>query len=221
MRKFNVKLFQTGLFFFLFGTVAISFASDKQSAVVLEVLTGDSVRLEGGKILKYANVSSPPLQSAIPMLRQYGLDALLFNKKLVAGKKILVEWGPQIRDEKNNLLGYVFLEDGTFVNEALLKEGHGKLALKAPNLKYSDVFRRSELEAQRNKKGLWKEEPVNPYIKNEYVGEKNTKIYYFPTSPELEHIPQAYLVNFKSRVEAVAAGYRPCSTCHENETQEF
>ena len=56
---------------------------------------------------------------------------------------------------------------------------------------------------------------MNPFLKSEYIGEKNTKIYYFPTSPELERIPEAQLVTFRSRVEAKAAGYRPCSTCKE------
>ncbi|MGH7197497.1 MAG: thermonuclease family protein, partial [Candidatus Omnitrophota bacterium] len=183
---------------------------------VHEVLTGDTVRLKGGKTLKYVGVESPPLQNILPLVRQYGSEATEFNKILVAGKKILVEWGYQVRDEHNNLLGYVFLEDGTFVNREILRAGHGKAFVTAPNLKYSGDLRRAELEARRGKKGLWREEPENPFIKNEYIGDKNTKTFYFPNSPELERIPQSYLVTFRSRVEATAAGYRACHDCKED-----
>ena len=197
-------------------TSRASEALERQPAIVSEVLTGDSVQLAGGKTLKYIGIQSPPLQSLVPLVRDYGKNAFEFNKNLVSGKKIWVEWDSQIRDNKNNLLGYVFLEDGTFVNQQIAKSGNGKVALLPPNTRYSSTLRRAELDARRDRRGLWKEEPQNPFIKNEYIGEKNTKIYYFPTSPELDRIPQANLVTFRSRVEAKAAGYRPCSTCKES-----
>ena len=53
-------------------------------------------------------------------MREYGANALEFNKSLVAGKKIWIEWGSQIRDDRNNLLAYVFLDDGTFVNQGAI-----------------------------------------------------------------------------------------------------
>ena len=197
------------------------YALDRQTAVVSEALTGDSVRLKGGKILKYTGVQSPPLQSRIPLVREYGNEALSFNKNLVESKEITIEWDSQIRENRNTLLGYAFLPDGTFVNKEILKNGHAKFRPVPPNIKYTGVFRTAELEARRKKSGLWKEEPENPFIKSEYIGEKNTKLYYFPTSPELEKIPQANLVTFRSRVEAKAAGYRPCPTCSENDTAEY
>ena len=192
-----------------------AFCAGKQNAFVTEVLTGDSVRLKGGKTLKYIGLQAPPLQSKVVLLRTYGEDALAFNKKLVEGKAVQIEWGNQVRDDRGNLMGYVFLEDGTFVNIEVLKAGHARTVNPAPNLKYAGDLRKAALGAQRDKIGLWKQEPDNPYIRSEYIGEKNTKIYYFPTSPELDRIPQANLVTFRSRVEAKAAGYRACSTCKE------
>ena len=196
-------------------------ALQRQPAVVQEVLTGSAVRLEGGKILNYNGLRTPQLQSIIPLVREYGESSLEFNKKLVLGKKILIEWGPQIRDDQGNLLGYVFLEDGTFVNLEILKAGRGRYVPSPPNLKYSSLFRKADLEARRDKRGIWREEPQNPYIKNEYIGDKTTKIYYFPTSPELNRIPQAQWVTFRSKVEARAAGYTPCFNCKEEKFSEY
>ena len=195
--------------------------AEKQAVIVQEVLTGDTVRLEGGKTLKLIGIQAPPLQSIVPLMRQYGLEAVEFNKKLVAGKKVLIEWGSQIRDDRKNFLGYVFLEDGTFVNREMLKSGHAKVRIIPPNIRYADEFQKNEMEAQRKRRGIWKEEPVNPFIKSEYVGEKNTKIFYRPNSPELERIPEANLVTFRSRVEAKAAGFRPCNTCSESAESDF
>lgn len=191
-------------------------ATARQTVTAKEVLTGDSIRIEGGKTLKYAGIQAPPLQSIIPLVRQYGEESQKFNQQLVLGKKLLVEWGPQIRDDRGNLMSYVYLEDGTFVNEQVLRNGHAKQRLVAPNLKYSGILRQAELGARRERKGLWVDEPENPYIKSEYIGDKNTKTYYFPTSPELERIPESYLVKFRSRVEAKAAGYKPCFSCNED-----
>ena len=218
-KKLNRLLFFTSLSCLIAANTG--FAHERQTAVVQEILTGNAVRLEGGKLLSYIGLHAPPLQSKIPLVRDYGQNAFVFNQKLVAEKKIQIEWGPQIRDDQGNLLGYVFLEDGTFVNLEILKAGCGRWVRSAPNLKYSGLFRKAELEARRDKRGIWKEEPQNPYIKKEYIGDKITKIYYFPTSPELERIPQAQWVTFSSVVEAHAAGYRACFNCREEKITDY
>lgn len=219
--KLSKKLNPAGILLFLLFSLLISSPSlglEKQTATIAEVLTGDTVRLEGGKLLKYIGFYAPPLQSRIPLVRIYGENSLSFNKELVLGKKVQIEWGPQILDDQNQLLGYVFLEDGTFVNLEILKAGHGRWVNTAPNLKYSGAFRKAELSARRDKKGLWKEEPQNPFLHQEYIGNKTTKTYYFPTSPELDRIPQSQWMTFRSAVEAKAAGYKPCFSCREEKS---
>ncbi len=196
-----------------------SFSSEqRQSATVDTVLTGDSVRLKGGRVLKYSGVDAYSPESAIPLSREYGARALEFNNKLVGGKKIMIEWGPKLRDKQNRLLGYVFTEDGTFVNEELLREGQAKAHIVIPNTRYADEFRDWERQARKAKKGIWEQEPYDPNASTKIIGEKNTKIYYYPDSPELERIPEAQWVVFGSRVDAKAAGYRACFSCRQKGT---
>ena len=190
-------------------------SGSRQAAWVDSVITGDSVRLKGGKVLRYAGLEAYSPESKIPLSRSYGIQAQAFNDKLVGGKKIWIEWGPKLRDRENRLLGYVFTEDGTFVNEELLREGQAKARIVVPNTRYADEFRQWEWEARKARKGLWEKEPADPNRLKRYVGEKNTKIYYLPDSPELARIPEAQLVHFHSRVDAKAAGYRPCSNCRQ------
>jgi micrococcal nuclease len=200
-------------FLLLFLGPAAHAAPSRQTTVVESVLTGDTVKLQGGKELRYASLQSPSPESEIALSRQYGQDALAFNKSLVEGKTVTVEWGPQLRDKNNRLLGYVFLPDGTFVNRELLKNGHARTRITAPNLRYAVEFREDELAARRAKKGMWLKEPDDPKLAKNVWGNKVGKIFYYPDSPELDDVPEAQLVPFRSRVEAVAAGYKPCYSC--------
>lgn len=187
----------------------------RQTATVDTVLTGDTVRLKGGKILKYAGVEAYSPESKLPLSREYGVRAQELNNKLVGGKKINIEWGPKLRDKQNRLLGYVFTEEGLFVNEELLREGQVKARVLIPNTHYADEFKDKESEAKKARKGIWEKEPYDPNASTKLIGEKNTKIYYFPDSPELERIPEAQWVTFNSRVDAKAAGYRACFSCRQ------
>ncbi len=190
-------------------------AADRQSAFVESAITGNTVRLKGGKTLKYIGVECYSPESSAPLSKLYGVHAQEFNQSLVGGKKIWVEWGPKLRDKQQRLLGYVFTEDGVFVNAELLKAGHAKARILVPNVRYADEFKKWASDARRMKKGLWEKEPPDPDAGKKYIGEKNTKIYYFPGSPELEGIPEAQLVTFASRVDAKAAGYRACFSCRQ------
>ncbi len=174
------------------------------------------MRLKGGKELRYTSLESPSPEKGVELSRQYGREALEFNRKLVEGKTISVEWGPQIRDKKNRLLAYVFLEDGTFVNREIVKNGHAKVRIAPPNLRYAEDLRKDELAARRAKAGLWLKEPDNPLISADMWGDKVTKTYFYPNSPELDEVPQSQLVKFRSRVEASAAGYKPCYSCRNH-----
>ena len=108
-------------------------AVDSQRATVEKALTGDSLLLKGGKTLRYIGLEAYPMQSKVVLIREYGEKARLFNESLVGGKEIRIEWDSKIRDERNNLLAYVYLEDGRFVNLEILKAGHAKTRIRAPN----------------------------------------------------------------------------------------
>ncbi len=208
------------LFFYLFCVVFLSnsalAATSRQETVVDQAISGDSVRLKGGKILKYIGVDAPNVESKVLEIRELANTSQAFNQNLTAGKTVWIEWGPKLRDGQNRLLGYVFLADGSMVNKMILEAGQAKVRIKSPNLRYSVEFKNAEAIAQRSKLGIWEKElSENLAARQKLVGEKNTKIYYFHNSPELSRIPEANLVTFNSRVDAKAAGYRACSTCHE------
>jgi len=69
-------------------------------------------------------------------------------------------WLAQIghRDKYRRTLAYVFLEDGTFLNAEIIKQGYGFAYTRFP-FKYMDEFRRYQREAREQRRGLWATAP--------------------------------------------------------------
>ena len=59
------------------------------------------------------------------------------------------------KDRYGRLLRYVYLEDETFVNELLIKEGYGYEYTYETKYKYQDEFKVAETYARDNELGLW------------------------------------------------------------------
>ena len=71
------------------------------------------------------------------------------------GKEVRLEYDVQRRDRYRRLLAYVYLEDGTFVNAELLRQGYAQLLTIPPDVKYVDLFVRLQKEAREAGRGLW------------------------------------------------------------------
>ena len=88
-------------------------------------------------------------------LRAAGRQAMKYMRTLAQGKRVWVEFDKEQRDSYKRLLGYVYLDDGTFLNAELIKAGYARAVSMQPNEKYKDLFAKLEDEAKQNKKGLW------------------------------------------------------------------
>ncbi len=58
------------------------------------------------------------------------------------------------RDRYGGTLAYVYLDDGTFLNTEIVRQGFGVAYTKYP-FKYAAEFRRYEREAREKRRGLW------------------------------------------------------------------
>lgn len=50
-------------------------------------------------------------------------------------------------------------------------------------------------------------------VKQVFVGSRHSNVYHLPTCSAARRIKPENLIGFKSREEAVRAGYRPCKIC--------
>lgn len=87
----------------------------------------------------------------------FGKEASDYVKKTLIERKVRLEYDVQRYDRYKRTLAYVYLDDGTFLNALLVKEGYASAATFPPNVKYSEYFVKLEREARARKMGMWKE----------------------------------------------------------------
>ena len=125
------------------------------SAFVQRVVDGDTAVLAGGERVRYIGIDTPELHHPTKPVQPYAREAKEFNKRMVEGKRVRLEYDVQRRDRYNRLLAYVYLEDGTFVNAELVRQGYAQLLTIPPNVKHADLFVQLQKEARAAGRGLW------------------------------------------------------------------
>ena len=125
---------------------------------VKRVIDGDTIEIDTAEKVRYIGVNTPETKHPRKGVEFYGKEAFSFNKQLVAGKKVQLEFDVQQRDKYGRLLAYVYLPDGTFVNALLVRKGYAQVATYPPNVRYQDLFISLQSEAKKAKRGLWQKE---------------------------------------------------------------
>lgn len=133
---------------------------------VKQVIDGDTIELDNGQMVRYIGIDTPETRKRqgkgwVYAPEPYAEKAQEFNRRLVEGKEVRLEFDVQKKDKYNRLLVYCFVGD-TFVNAKLLEEGFALLYTWPPNVKYTDLLVKMQEEARRNNRGLWGELAVIP-----------------------------------------------------------
>lgn len=122
---------------------------------------GDTIAVNmNGKVetVRFIGIDTPETHKPNTPVQCFGPDAAAETKKLIsaAGSKVRLQSDPYStnRDRYNRLLRYIYLPDGTLVNETLVKEGYAFYYPYFPFTK-SAAFQKDEQAAISAKKGLW------------------------------------------------------------------
>ena len=131
------------------------------------VIDGDTFILADSEKVRLIGVDAPETVHPAKSVQHYGKEASEFAKRMLEGKQVRLEMDVQERDQYGRLLAYVYLEDGTFFNAELVKQGYAQVSTYPPNVKYVELFTQLQKEARENKRGLWKapEKPVQEITK--------------------------------------------------------
>lgn len=122
---------------------------------VKRVIDGDTIELENGERLRYIGIDTPELYDPRKPVQCFAEEASQKNKELVEGKLIKFYKDVSERDKYQRLLGYVYLEDGTFVNLEMVKQGYAFSYSYPPDISKQDEFLQAEKEAREKNLGLW------------------------------------------------------------------
>jgi endonuclease YncB( thermonuclease family) len=126
-----------------------------QPIKVAQVIDGDTIVLVNGDHLRYIGMDTPEEFDQRKPVQCFAKEAAQRNKQLVEGHTITFYKDVNETDKYGRWLGFVYLEDGTFVNEELVKEGYAFAYPYKPDISKSVVFQTAETNARQNKLGLW------------------------------------------------------------------
>lgn len=148
----------------------IQTGSKIKEALVLKVISSDTVVLEKGERIKLIGVDSygpPPRpkieydQSGKPIENTYvepmvSLEeqAFIIAQDLMENKKVTLEFDVAARDERGNKVAYVYLPDGRMANAELLRQGLVRLRIRPPNVRHEDLLRKAYQEARKEQRGF-------------------------------------------------------------------
>ncbi|MFZ3072633.1 MAG: thermonuclease family protein [Thermodesulfobacteriota bacterium] len=119
------------------------------------VIDGDTIVIEDNRKIRLIGVDTPETVHPNKPVEYFGKEASLFTKRMAEGKKVKIEYDWQKKDKYGRTLAYLYLEDGTFLNLEIIRQGYGFAYTKFP-FKHLEIFRQAEKEARENRRGLWK-----------------------------------------------------------------
>lgn len=151
------RFIKSYLWLLIISLVLGSITAAQDFYLCTRVVDGDTIVVEiDGKQekVRLIGVDTPETVHPNKPVQYFGKEASEFTKRTVEGKRVMLEYDWQKRDKYGRLLAYVYLEDGTFLNAEILKQGYGFAYTKYP-FKYLEDFRKYEREARDNNRGLW------------------------------------------------------------------
>lgn len=165
----------------IFSVIALSACNNDQAVMpfakvdnysnilVTRAVDGDTLVLENRERVRLIGIDTPEMHESnklnrdaqrshqdVEAIKRLGRQSYEFTKKLVEGKRVRLEFDVERFDRYKRILAYVYLNDGTFVNAEIVKQGYASLMTYPPNVKYADLFQKLYREARENQRGLWK-----------------------------------------------------------------
>lgn len=123
-------------------------------ATVVSVVDGDTIKIEGGEVVRYIGINTPETVAPNRPVECMGREASARNKALVQGKVIELEKDVSERDKYGRLLRFIWIGE-TMINEQLVREGLAQVSTYPPDVKYQSVFVGAQRQAVEEKIGLW------------------------------------------------------------------
>lgn len=134
-------------------------ASDPAGYAVNHFIDGDTIAVNMNgqpESVRFIGVDTPETHKPNTPVQCYGPAAAAYTRSMIASQKVRLVADPEStnRDRYNRLLRYVYLPDGTLLNEKLIQTGHGFYYPYFPFTKYAQ-FQADEEQAKAHKLGLW------------------------------------------------------------------
>ena len=179
-------------------------------AAVRRVADGDTIELADGRLVRYLGIDAPEIHHEAGTAQPFGFEARTRNREWIGSRRVRLEFDAERLDLYGRTLAYVFLPDGSLLNETLLDEGLAFCLAKTPNVKYEERLLRAQRRAMESRRGIWREWREAP---GRYIGSRNSRRFHRSDCPEARRILPKNRVTFTTRWEAHWAGFSPSREC--------
>ncbi len=126
-----------------------------QQIKVDHVIDGDTIVLVNGETLRYVGIDTPEEFDERKPVQCFAIEAAAKNKELVEGKLVTIQKDVSTKDRYGRWLGFVYLEDGTFINMKMVADGFAFSYPFPPDISKAIEFSAAEKTAREKKLGLW------------------------------------------------------------------
>lgn len=121
---------------------------------VVQVIDGDTIKLNTGETVRLLGIDTPETQHAEVPVQRFGKEASEFLKQMVEGFECRLEFEPgNVKDKYGRILAYVYVDD-RMANAELLRRGYAYVYTRFPFSRMNE-FIRYEQEARERQYGLW------------------------------------------------------------------
>jgi micrococcal nuclease len=127
---------------------------------VVKVVDGDTIdlRMEGEVIrVRLIGINTPETVDPRKPVECFGKEASMRMKVFLSGGRVSLQYDSSqgMEDKYARRLAYVYLPDGTFINELMIAEGYAYEYTYRTPYQYQRTFKESERLARLNSLGLW------------------------------------------------------------------
>jgi len=175
-----------------------------ETAHVLEVIDGDTIRLTDGREVRYAAVDTP--ERGDPFYE--GAKAL--NASFVAGKKVTLHYGRRRTDRYGRTLAVV-TQNGIAVGDSLVAAGLAIVYGFSDNAELLPALIPLQRRAIDQKIGLWSLPRRDD--EDHYVASMSGHRFHRPDCPWVATIKLQQLREYRSKIDAYYDGLSPCNSC--------
>jgi micrococcal nuclease len=207
----------TGL---LLAALLASAAPGSNWDVVTRVIDGDTVILKSVGRARLIGIDAPETVHPRKRVQHFGREASQFTRRHLLGKRVRVEYDWRKKDRHGRALVYLYLEDGTFFNAEIVRQGYAHAYTRHP-FEFLEQFRAYEREARENQRGLWGARPrrgnsrtsSGPVLSPTQDPEETVFITKTGTKYHRAGCPRLTGTEVPIALKHAAASFEPCSVC--------
>jgi micrococcal nuclease len=122
---------------------------------VQRAVDGDTLELDDGTRVRMVGIDTPESVHPNKPVQCFGKEASHYTASLVNDQWVRMERDITDKDRYGRLLRIIYMEDGTMLNDTLVRQGYAHVYTYPPDITYIPQFRLAEQEARATGRGLW------------------------------------------------------------------